>query len=472
MALASLPMSPSEGGQSRLPLLLMVAGGIVVAAAVLWFAVGGKSKKTDTAAAIANRCAFPECRAAANPGQGRGYEGPSVAVDPKDENHMIVTDANMLAGQCGWHVTFDRGKNWTDGTFQVPAGYMGCHIDGQAGGHVPTGPGGVSIGPSGTVYATFGSADQSQGSRESVIVATSTDGGKNFRTAVAERPPGDDISYARPLMSVVAGPNGADRILLSFWLCRQGGRFCDSALFARSDDGGATFIPPVVVNDPPAGQSPSEPLQTADGAIYITFVRRFADGPSDLLLARSTDGGATYTYSTVDSQVQIGDKYDPAKLAHDQRANALYLVYTDNRTNSQQVIFRKSTDAGKTWAPPIGLAPTDVAGPSRSPSISIAPDGRIDIVYYRRPQSDTDNVYWAYSVDGGNRFTTRQVNDTPIRRFAFNNAVGDWYPPDVTSLDDEAVVAWSDSKNEPDQNANTQDVFLRRMIPAGGELPP
>jgi hypothetical protein len=465
-------MFRSEDGQSRLPLLLMVGGGIVLVVAVAWFAVGGKSKKTNTGAALANRCAYPECRAAFNPGQGRGYEGPSVAVDPKDENHIIVTDANMLAGQCGWHVTFDRGKSWTDGTFQVPAGYTGCHINNQSGGHVPTGPGGVGIGPSGTVYATFGSADRSQGTRESVILATSTDGGKNFQTAVAERPPGDDLAFARPQMSVVAGANGADRLLVSFWQCRQSGAFCDTALFAHSDDGGKTFSPPVVVNDPPAGQTPSEPVQTPDGAIYITFARRFADGPSDLILARSTDGGATYTYSTVDSEVQIGDKYDPGKLAFDPHANAMYLVYTDNRTGSQQVIFRKSTDGGKTWAPPIGLAPTDVPGASRSPAISVAPDGRIDVVYYRQPQADTDNVYWAYSVDGGSRFTTRQVNDSPIRRFEFNNAIGNWYPPDVTSLDDEAVVAWSDSKNAQDQNANTQDVYLRRMLPAGGDIPP
>jgi len=461
-----------EKGQARLPLLLMIGGGVVLLAA-LGFVIFRPEKKV-TAQSLANRCAFPACRAAFDPGGGRGYEGPSVAVDPHDENHMVVTDANMSAGQCLWHVTFDRGKEWTDGIFSVP-GYTGCHINGAAGGHVPTGPGGVAFGPSGKVYATYGSATPSQGTRESVIVAVSTDGGKKFNTTVAAKPPGDDLSYARPQMSVVVGPNGQDRLLLSFWVCRQGGRFCETSQFARSDDSGATFTPPVTINDAPAGQTPSEPLQTPDGMIYITFARRYSDGPTDLILARSGDGGQTFSYVTMDSQLQIGDRYDPAKLAFDPHTNTLYTAYTDNRTQTQQLFFRTSKDQGKTWSPPVGIAPDPsptTTGSSRSPSMSVAPNGRIDIVYYRTPQANTDNVFWASSIDGGARWTNRQVNEQPIQRFAYNNAVGTWYPPDVYSLDTAAVIAWSDTKNTRDQNLNAQDVFVRRMIPAASDIPP
>src|SRR5436853_6057385 len=71
-------------GQARLPLLLMIGGGVVLLAA-LGFVLFGRDKKVDTAT-LANRCAFPACRAAFDPGGGRGYEGPSVVVDPKDEN--------------------------------------------------------------------------------------------------------------------------------------------------------------------------------------------------------------------------------------------------------------------------------------------------------------------------------------------------------------------------------------------------
>jgi hypothetical protein len=467
-----------DRGAISLPIVLMGLGVIVLLGAIGYFVFGGEEEK-ETTATLADRCAFPACRAALDPGGGRGYEGASVAVNPNDENHMVVTDANMAAGHCMWHTTFDRGKEWIDGIFSVP-GFTGCHINAGAGGHVPIGPGSVSFGPTGTVYAVYGSSNAELAAdgreREAVIVGISTDGGKKFEAKVAVTPPGDDISYARPQMSVVAGPAGKDRILLSFWLCRQGGRFCDSTLFSRSDDGGATFIPPVTINDPPAGQTPSEPLQTPDGTIYITFIRRYADGPSDLVLARSTDGGATYSYVPVDNQLQIGDRYDPAKLAFDPRSNTLYTVYTDNRTQSQQVVFRKSTDRGNSWAPPIGLAPDNenvtTTGYSRSPSLSVAPNGRIDVVYYRTPQANTDNVFWSYSTDGGNRFFSRQVNDKPIQRFNYNAAIGTWYPPDVFSIDTAAVVVWSDTTNTRDQNRDAQEVFLRRMLPAGGDIPP
>ncbi|MGH9224785.1 MAG: sialidase family protein [Acidimicrobiales bacterium] len=466
---------PTEA--SRLPLLLMLGGGVFLVACVLYAIFGGGGDGGgDDEAALEVRCQFPSCRASSDPRLGRGFEGASVAVDPADQNHIVVTDANMTAGHCTWHTTFDRGKEWVDGTFQEPPGYTGCHINGAAGGHVPTGPGGVSFGSTGTIYATYGSAAQEQGTRESIILARSTDGGKTFNTSVASRPPGDDISYARPLMSVVPGPSGADRILMSFWLCNQNGRFCPGALFAKSDDGGSTWSQPLALHDVALGvRSPSEPLLLPDQSILVSYIADFDDGTATLHIAKSVDAGATFTSATIDRQNRLGDRYDPAKMAFDARTNAIYIVYSDQRTGQQQVFIRKSLDKGVTWSDPTGIAPDQSAtstGSSRTPSVAVAPNGRVDLVYYRTPAANTDNVFWAASVDGAVTFRSRQVNEQPIRRFEYNRAIGTWYPPDVFSLDDSAWVAWSDSKNAQAQDENTQDVFLRRMVPIGSDIPP
>ena len=121
------------------------------------------------------------------------------------------------------------------------------------------------------------------------------------------------------------------------------------------------------------------------------------------------------------------------------------------------------------------------SGASRSPSISVAPNGRIDIVYYHTspdPEAQNfDDVYWAYSVDGGENFIARQVNDAPIDRdkgysgpLSSIRLLGNHYPPAVSSIDDAAYVVWRDTRDATDVT-NSQDVLLRRM-PILGAPPP
>jgi hypothetical protein len=446
------------------------------------------TKKVDKLAAT--RCQFPPCRASADPVPVRGHEGAYVAADQGNPDHVIITDANVLENTCAWHTTFNRGKDWSEGAFALPAGYLGCRINGPSGGHVPNGS--VDLAPSGRVYAVFGSAAAADNKRESVMLAVSTDGGKTFGQAkVAIAPTGPDIGLGRPLMTVAAGPGGKDTLLLSSWSCHPasnpgaaGGTACDKALFARSDDNGDTFTTPVVVNDDPAGQNPSQPAMDKDGAIYETFQRRFADGPVDLFLAKSTDGGKTFAVSQIDRQINIGIQYDAAKIVADPHSGTLYTVWADTRTGRAQIFLRVSTDKGVSWGEkPALLAPDpNYTGSSRSPWISIAPDGRIDVVYYHTSPSpdlqNFDDVYWSYSTDGGSNFFAKQVNDQPIDRTkgysgpaASMRQLGNHYPPTVSSTDAAAYVVWSDTAAATDVT-NTQDTMLRRMEVLGGATPP
>ena len=462
----------------RRPFVLMVLGVVVLGLALLAFS-NRHTTKADTAAA--NRCEFPPCRAAADPAPARGYEGAYVAADPTDPNHVVIADDNVLQGRCGFHTTFNRGRDWTDGLFDLPAGFTGCLINGPSGGHVPSGT--VALGSAGRVYSVFGSAHIDEAKHESVLVATSTDGGRTFAQAkVAVRPTGPDIGLGRPLLTVVPGTAGRDTLLVSAWLCHPaaqpgaaGGTACDTAIFSKSEDGGQTYAAPVVVNDPPAGQNPSQPAMDRDGVIYETFQRRFSDGPVELYLAKSTDGGATFTPSLIDRQVQIGIQYDPAKLVVDPRTGALYTVWSDSRVGRFQIFFRKSNDKGMSWGERSTLLAPDqnYTGSSRSPWLSVAPNGRIDVVYYHTgPTPDVqklDDVFWSYSDDGGENFRTRQVNDVPVDRSkgytgpaGSMGQLGNHYPPTVSSLDDAAYVVWSDT-GAADARTNTQDVLLRRM---------
>jgi hypothetical protein len=468
----------------RRPVVLMVLGFVLIGLGGLAYTTRD-TKKVDPGAAT--RCEFPPCRASENPVPARGYEGAYVAADPADPQHVIITDADMLDSACGWSTTFNRGKDWNEGAFALPAGYTGCRINGPSGGHVPNGS--VALAPSGKAYAVFGSAALADNHRESVMLAVSSDGGKTFGPSkVIIAPTGPDIGLGRPLMTVAVGPSGKDTVMVSAWSCHPaatGGTACDGALFARSDDNGDTFTAPVLVNDPPAGQNPSQPAMDKDGTIYETFQRRFSDGPVELYLAKSNDGGKTWSQSLIDRQIQIGLQYDAAKIVADPRTGTLYTAWADTRTGRAQIFFRRSTDKGVSWGDQSVLIATDrdYTGSSRSPWLSLAPNGRIDVVYYHTsadPNAQNfDNVFWSYSTDGGDNFTARQVNDQPIDRnkgysgpAASMRQLGNHYPPTVSSTDAAAYVVWSDT-GEATDITNSQDILLRRIeVIGGGEPPP
>jgi hypothetical protein len=208
----------------------------------------------------------------------------------------------------------------------------------------------------------------------------------------------------------------------------------------------------------------------------MTFQRRYTDHV-DLVLAKSSDNGATFTESPIDTEVNLGLLYDPAKLVIDPKTGALYSVWSDSRAGSQQIFFRKSTNMGATWGEATLLTPDPkITGSSRSPSISIAPNGRIDVVYYHTPpaQPTYDDVYLDSSVDGGATFTVHQVNPKPIdRTLGYSGPagslgeVGNHYPPTVSSLNAAAYVVWSDTVNAT-ALTQTQDIEFRTVLFAPG----
>lgn len=409
-------------------------------------------------------CLTQACRANGDESPVRGYEAPSVAVDPNDPNHIVVTDINLVGGRCGWHVTFDGGKEWEDGVFELPTGFRHCQLD--SGGFLPAGN--VAMGPSGNVYAALTSAggwDAGRASEgESILLAVSGDGGRTFDPArIAATGPSTRMNYLRPSMTVTAGPSGTDRILLSFWVCD--GQRCTVARFSQSTDGGETFSPPATVNDDIGANSPSQPALGSDGSVHVLYLRRYNDQMADLVLATSADG-ETFSTRALDRQPQIGLQYDSAKLVADPRTGALYTVFTDTRSGTSNIYFRRSLDNGATWRE---LLLSRSFRASFSPALSLSHDGRIDVTFYQRVARDKDSVHWTFSADGGSRFARDiQLNEGSIgRTLGYWNEVGDWYTPSVSSTAAGASIVWSDTQHATPLT-DTQDTFLRRIEFEGG----
>lgn len=443
----------------------MMAGGLILLLAAVRLPSELKSTPKAATATASQLCVGVPCRANADRRPARGYEVPSIAVDPQDPRHQVVGDENLVGGRCGWHVTFDGGDTWTDGVFDIPPEYGKCTLD--SAGLLPMGN--VAMGATGaSVYAVFdarraglhGEAAGSGG--EGILLVTSTDGGKSFDTARPILPGGNpDLSYVRPQMIVSPSSEGVDRILLTAWGCGPGR--CTTGYFIRSDDAGKTFTPPLLITPDPGGNSPSPPAIAADGTVYLTFLRRFDGGATDLVVARSGDDGKTFDDVVVDKEPTIGIQYDSAKIVVDPGQKDLYMVFADMRDNRPEVFFRRSRDKGTTWDRAVRLH-TSPAGSAYSPAVSVAPNGRIDVIFYRETRKNILDAHYTYSDDNGASFALDQrLNDKTIdRELGYWAEVGDDSIPAVTSTNAAAYFAWSDTRDAT-KVTNTQEILTKRI---------
>lgn len=441
-----------------------MVGGVLLLLTAIRLPSELKDDEPTAQAGSTELCVGLPCRANDDRRPARGYEGPSIAVNPANGDHQVVGDQNLVGGQCGWHTTFDGGRTWTDGTFAVPPEFGPCTLD--SAGLLPMGNVAMAADPN-RVYAVFNSrtaglrGEGAGSGGDGILLVDSSDGGKTFSTAREILRSGDpQLSYAEPQLSVSTDQNGVDRLLVTVWGCAPGR--CTQGFFFRSDDGGKTFTPPVLVT-PEGGNSPSAALLGPDGTVYMTFLRRLEGQPHELHLARSGDDGKTFASVVVDRQPGIGVQYDSAKLHIDPKRGFFYMIFADERDNRPEVFFRRSQDRGATWEKSVRIHKSP-GGSAYGPAMAVSPDGRIDVVFYRETRRNIQDVYATYSDDAGKTFKLdEKINDKAIdRELGYWAEVGDDSIPAVASTSTAAYFAWSDTRNATDIT-NTQEILTRRV---------
>jgi hypothetical protein len=420
-------------------------------------------------------------------------EAPGLAVDPLDPNHVVEVDQDVLAGQCEYHVSFDGGQTWTGGNLRAPGGFPDPPCVGLSGAGYPHMEQSVVFGSGQSVYTVFDSRQNTM-MPDSVLVAHSSDGGRTFATAVvavAGTPTGPD-QYVRAQLGVLARPSG-DLVYVSSWAVLFPTEETSQIVVAHSSDSGATWSAPSQASA--AGVEaiePTQPVVSADGSVHVAWRTQDTSGaPHELQEANSADGGVTW------AQVNVGPvtgarRTDP-KMAVDPRNGTLYVAYQYGSRQgetqgpdfgSPDIEVRHSTDGGRTWSSParVNDDPAGQGTDHRSPHLSVAPDGRLDVVWYDRRNAHSPerkecavsltrpgfgDVYYASSTDGGVTFSANhRITDRLIDwdvgldcRIAGSNLLG---PVSVPLGDNGVLFAWPDSRFGNLGNEN-QDIFLARM---------
>jgi hypothetical protein len=261
---------------------------------------------------------------------------------------------------------------------------------------------------------------------------------------------------------------------------------------SRTSDFGATWSSWVDVSGPYRYNQGSVPVYGTDGNIYVSFEGAVAAaGYLDYnIVARSTDGGRTFTQTVVSRNVDenfpifggrgvltglhFRTNTFPA-LTVDRVTGKLYLAWADNRhgdptmfcdpscaPTSVQVLVQSSTD-GVTWSAEsqVTSTPEDKIYPWVA-----ANAGNVIVSYYTREFAgsaglEIDYAY-AKSNDGGATWSastrlTEQSSDPGIQ-FAAGAFIGDYTGVAVGS-DNVAHPIWTDFRGLPGVTSPNQDAL-------------
>ncbi len=467
---------------------------------------------------------------ASDPVYGRDAVG--LAVNPRDEKHIVAVYTDLDTFHCEVATSFDGGRKWRRTRLKAPPGFLSppCTVGPHLSALLDQS---IAFGRGRNVYTTFSSSvvgptGESQG--KSVLVARSTDGGRSFGTGVVAMTGGPTVAkgpdLTLPKLTVKPGAAGeGDRVYVVASANEQN----PSAAASQEDivtnvsgDGGQTWAGIKQLN--PEGQNaiePSKPVLGRGGALHIAWrTRERGTGgafvPEGRIMAsRSTDLGGSWAHTPiagVRGYVYDGPPMAPfltqriytasswPRLAADPRSGNVYVTYGNGGTPTSpssarssdhfihpdtDVWFQRSIDRGSTWSQPARLnRQAPIQGPvtqTRHPSISVAPDGRLDIVWQDRrhwyrgcvqthapcEEARLGDTYYRYSDDAGAKFSAeRRITDRSMNNdVGFDYRYGAYWaygPQSVPLGRDRTLVAWMDSR-DGNPETDTMGIYLAEV---------
>lgn len=446
--------------------LAIVAGvtGVVLLAASADVAVGPNVVVTDGGPA----------------GLIEAHNSPGIVRNPTDADNLVVVhrvDRPMFDGVL--HASVDGGSSWQATELPLPDGLDRAFAPDAA------------FGPDGTLYVNYVNLAGQGNVPDNLWLARSEDGGRTLGEPV--RVAGELSFQARVAV------DGDGRVHLTYL------EATDVALLqlvgpaplvaVHSTDGGRTWTEPVTVSDPERVRvGAATPAIDAAGDLVVLYqdfkgnVRDFQNlegppwpEPAALVLTRSRDGGRSFAPGVeLESDVVVAKRFlvflpeFPALALGS--GDDVYVAWSDGRHGEEDVFLRRSTDGGQTWRPAVRIsdAPGSDDTAQYLPAASVAPGGRVDVLYYDRSGEGTMDAVLAYSVDDGESFDRVRVSST-----SFDPEVG---PVTAEHLDVDfgsrlglvsgesaATAVWTDSRLAADPDHGRQDIWSAAVtLPATG----
>lgn len=403
------------------------------------------------------------------------FSTPSLVSDPRRPGHLVAVyrqDRPALSAQLSWSA--DGGSSWRTTRLPLPPGDHEAFFPDAA------------FAPDGTLYVVYVNLVGRGNVPGTMFVARSHDDGASLSAPVVV---GGSLTF-QPRIAV-----GADGSVHLVWLQVEaplGARLRGaptSVVTSRSTDGARSFAPPVPVSAP--GNDPTSPVPLMEGAdrLLVAYLDLApVAGPSGtdrsaLVVSRSEDSGSTFAPAVVvDPHVvshqrsSLFDDLAPSLAAGPDHAS--YLAWGSRRAGDEDVLLSHSSDGGTRWSRPgtVDDDPGHGTAPQYLPTVAVAPDGGVDVVFLDRrndPANIFSDTYLARSGDGGRHFADVRLSSASFDSRTGPN-FGNGLPADLGShlglvaSTGQVHAAWADSRLGNTTNGRQDIVTAAVRLPGPG----
>src|SRR6266480_2297520 len=399
---------------------------------------------------------------------GDAANEPAIAVDPTDGNKMMIgwrqfDSINSDFRQGGWGYTTDAGVTWTFPGVLNPGVFRSDPVtkSDEAGNFL---------------YLSLRGDDFCDD------IWRSTDGGQTF---VEQSPDGAGHGGDKQWFTIDTTGGTGHGFLYQFWT-----EFfaCDFGAFNRSLDSGVTWQSPI---------SPPNFTDTGTLEVDINGNLFVGGGSSPFRCLRSSNAQNPQVTPSFDQNVTVdlgGDLIQggingiglcgQTFVAVDRTGtnNNVYMlasVIPFGAGNGTDVMFARSTDGGQTFSPPhrINDDPINHNKWHFFGTLSVAPNGRIDVVWYdtRNAVNSIDSqLFYSFSTDAGLTWAPNvEVSDAfdPHAGYPNNTKIGDYITIVSDATGGNVAYAATFNVNPNAVGGHEQDVYYVRVFPTGGGTP-
>jgi hypothetical protein len=249
--------------------------------------------------------------------------------------------------------------------------------------------------------------------------------------------------------------------------------------FSRSTDGGFTWMEPINIPNSPAWGTLDV---DSNGNLFIGGVNL---NTSRIWCVRSTNaknggvvptfdqsaavnlGGNIVSSEPINPEGLVGQVFVAVDRSGTSTNNNVYMlasVQPTGFTTGSDIMFVRSTDGGRTFSAPrrINDDPVNHAKWHWFGALSVAPNGRIDVVWYdtRNAANNISQLFYSYSADGGHTWSRNVAisnSFNPFVGYPNQQKIGDY----ITTVSDNvsANVAYAATFN------GEEDIYYVRIPP-------